>query len=198
MTALGWRAAPPREMRRSVQLGGSQNGHFIEISADDVSVDLAGFQISCATFLGGSCSGDGSGVSSSSVGSGVSVKNGSTTGMAFRGVSLGIQAEVTNVRGRDNGDDGIHAGAGSTVSGNTSNNNENDGISVRFGASIQGNTAYGNGTSGTGYGLAFVGTGGAYRGNVVSTNALITATRGTVSGGIDAGGNICNGSLTCP
>jgi len=33
----------------------------------------------------------------------------------------------------------------------------------------------------------------AYRENVITDN-----TAGTVSGGLNAGGNICNGSLTCP
>ena len=33
----------------------------------------------------------------------------------------------------------------------------------------------------------------AYRENVITSNTL-----GTVNGGVNAGGNVCNGSLTCP
>ena len=51
-----------------------------------------------------------------------------------------------------------------------------------------GNTVSGNG----GFGLSLHSTAG-YRDNVITDNAT-----GTVEGGVNAGGNVCDGSLTCP
>ncbi len=240
-------------LRRAIQLGGSQNESFIEISIDDVSVDLGGFLISCATILGGSCSGDGSGVSTSvePVVAGTSVRNGSITGMGLYGVLLGPQSEVSSLRVRRNGFEGITvsngstvsgntaylngstgisaglgstvsgntahfngfagitAGTGSTVSGNTAHNNGDDGIIASSGSTVSGNTAFRNGGDGifasvgstvqgntvrenVGFGL-FLGSDTGYRANVITLNVT-----GTVMGGVNAGGNVCNGLLTCP
>jgi parallel beta-helix repeat protein len=80
------------------------------------------------------------------------------------------------------------AGSGSTVSDNTAYQNGSHGIQAEGGSTVQGNTMRQN----NGYGLlVFVDVG--YRGNVISSN-----TSGTVTGGFNAGGNVCNGSLTCP
>ncbi len=176
-------------LRRSIQLGGSQNEHFIEILADDVSVDLGGFQISCATILGGSCSGSGSGVSVTSSINGASVKNGSITGMGSFGVFLGNQSEVSGLRVRDNGADGIFTGDSSTVSGSIAYRNGGHGIHVSDGSTVQRNTVRDNEL----YGLRFFGSGGGYLENVITSNTM-----GTVLGGVNAGGNVCNFSLTCP
>jgi len=46
--------------------------------------------------------------------------------------------------------------------------------------------------SNVGYGLN-LGSQSGYRENVITNN-----TTGTVTGGVDAGANVCNGSLTCP
>ncbi len=50
------------------------------------------------------------------------------------------------------------------------------------------NTAHNNG----GWGL-FLSADSGYRDNVITNNA-----GGSVSGGVNAGGNVCDGSLTCP
>ena len=172
-------------LRRTTQLGGSQNAHFIEISADDVSVDLAGFQIRCATFLGGSCSGFGSGVFSELQINGSSVRNGSITGMAIFGVHLGVQSEVTNIRARGNANTGIRVSDGSTVSGNTVYNNQK-GIDASSGSTVSGNTAYEN----TGIGIQ-VSLGSTVSGNTAMSNGRtgISAARGSLVQGNSVRGN---------
>jgi parallel beta-helix repeat protein len=114
-----------------------------------------------------------------------------------------------------NGGNGIEAGTGSTVRNNTSQQNLQRGIDARFGAQVVANTVYNNGDgdasddgiacengctitgntarSNDGYGIRINGSETSYGDNTLSNN-----TQGTVIGGIDAGGNVCNGSLTCP
>ena len=85
------------------------------------------------------------------------------------------------------------AGPGSTVSGNTANNNGSDGISANRGATVQRNTVRLNGGFGLNLSPNIIGPLAAYRENVVDLNLS-----GTVLGGVDAGANVCNGTLTCP
>ena len=80
------------------------------------------------------------------------------------------------------------------VAGNTVYGNGSTGIEADAGSLISENSIRGNG----GIGLDLTnGQGGSdassYRGNAISGNA-----GGTVSGGVNAGGNVCNGSTTCP
>ena len=75
--------------------------------------------------------------------------------------------------------------------GRSASFNGDDGIVAVSGSSVQRNTVRSNG----GYGLN-LGSDAAYRENVIT--GTVTATTGTVLGGVDAGGNVCNGSLTCP
>jgi hypothetical protein len=181
-------------LRRTIQLGGSQNAHFIEISADDVSVDLGGFLISCATILGGSCSGSGSGVEVADGNNirGARVSNGSISGMAAHGVLLGPQAQVTSLRSRGNGQTGISVNAGSIVSGNTTLENEVGIWCFGGGTLIVANTARGNN-----FGIS-LGAGDVYRENVVTDND----TAPLLAIGINRGDNYCAGPGTissfCP
>ncbi len=87
-----------------------------------------------------------------------------------------------------NGGNGFSVGGGSTVSGNTAVNNSGDGISTNFGSTVSGNTVRING----GYGLD-LSSETAYRENTITQN-----TTGTVNSSVNAGGNVCNSSLTCP
>ena len=253
----------------------------ITISVPSVSIDLNGFEIVTAECVGatsnctpGSGNGDGIGFTAPGDGDnrGISVKNGSVTGMGDDGLKLGKQAEVINVRTRWNGSygiyaedgstvtgsaayenavDGIHvldgsiaaynivylngsdgidasercrvfgntvgssgsngisAGSGSTVTGNTVMDNAVDGIWADQGSTVSGNAAYSNTGDGiqaeegavvsgntarnnSQLGLRLEAT-ASYLGNNVSNN-----TAGTVSGGVDAGGNVCDGTTTCP
>ncbi len=119
-----------------------------------------------------------------------STVSGNTT---YRNVADGISAvlgsTISGNTSRENGLDGIVAGSGCTVSGNTAHVNGDDGIFASSGSTVSGNTVSRN----TGFGLRFLDATAAYRGNTIDGN-----TAGTVSLGINAGGNVCNGSLTCP
>ncbi len=146
----------------------------IRVSSSDVSIDLNDFAIvGPVTCSGGpsNCTpatpGTGSGVErSSSTIRGLSVENGSVTGMGSYGLFLGEQAEVTNVRARWNLSDGIFVLAGSTVSGNTVYQNGTNGISAGFGSTLTGNTAYQNGIDGI-----VANTGSTIAGNTTRGNA---------------------------
>jgi parallel beta-helix repeat protein len=169
-----------------------ENTDGIVLSTSDIGIDLNNFTIIRQGCVGKTIncipardSGSGSGVARTSfLNRGISVKNGSITGMGLYGVILGDQAEVSGLRVRWNGRDGIFVSKGSTVWGNTAYQNGDDGIQTSSGSTVSRNTAYQNGGDGP---LA------AYRENVVDLNIS-----GTVLGGVDAGGNVCNGSLSCP
>jgi len=152
-------------LRLSTTIFGSQSENFIDVVADNVSIDLGGFVISCSTTLGGSCSGNVDGISAVTPTHGVSVRNGSITGMARHGVVLDDQSEVSELRvGRD-GVDGIFVSQGSTVSGSTAYENGQYGIFGGSPSTIQGNTAFGNGSKGI-----FVGNGSTVSDNTAYQN----------------------------
>jgi hypothetical protein len=188
----------------------------VEVNAPSISIDLNGFEIVRSGCEGArsNCtpeSGSGSGVSVPNATSyGVSVRNGSITGMGEWGAFLnGQQAEAKGLRVRWNRIDGIHTGVGSTISGNLAYENGADGIFANPGSTISGNTSYSNGSDGigalsgclvqrntlrsnTGYGLN-LGLDAAYRENVITDNTI-----GTVSLGYNLGNNFCNTNDTCP
>jgi len=193
-----------------------EDTHGIQVTSPSISIDLNGFEIVRAGCEGATLnctikSGSGSGVHVlSSSYYGVSVRNGSITGMGEWGAFLnGQQAEAEGLRVRWNGFDGIHTGEGatirdnlaygngadgiianpgSTVSGNTSNSNGSDGIVALSGCLVQRNTVRSN----QGYGLN-LGLDAAYRENVITDNKI-----GTVSFGYNLGNNFCNTNDTCP
>jgi nitrous oxidase accessory protein NosD len=74
------------------------------------------------------------------------------------------------------------------VTGNIATGNGGVGIMASSASTIAGNTAVSNAS----YGL-FLSASTAYRDNLIDGNS-----GGAVSGGVNAGGNVCNGSLTCP
>jgi hypothetical protein len=216
-----------------------ENTDGIVVSAPSVAIDLNGFEIARAACVGATTicratSGTGFGVRCSTFAlPGISVKNGTITGMGNVGVKLCSHANVTNVRSRwnrtsgievgfgsavkdsatlQNGVDGIYADFGSTITGNTVYSDLGDGIVVGPGALILGNTVYGSGDDGidtdlgsgslvgdnmiklivNGVGLR-LSSDTVYRDNVITETPM-----GAVVGGVNAGGNACNGSLTCP
>jgi hypothetical protein len=194
---------------------GSQNGNFITISADDVTLDLGGFRISCRDAFGGPfCSGFGDGVHANAVG-GTSVKNGSIRGMNGDGVSISERSEVTNLRvysnGRagiqtgneakisgnivtENGTRGIFAGDHSIVSDNLVFHNGGDGIDAIIGSAVQRNVVRENG----GFGLQLSGS-SAYHANVITDNVMGPL---ALPLGANRGDNFCRGNNvvldTCP
>jgi hypothetical protein len=192
-----------------------ENTHGIVVSTSDVGIDLNNFAIIRSGCEGATTnctpiSGTGSGIQRTSTSNrGISVKNGSITGMGSYGVSLRDQAEVTGLRVRWNRLDGIYAYAASTLSGNTAYQNGNNGITAAVGSTVSGNTAYDNGNDGIatgagvtvqrntvrsngGFGLS-LGSISAYRENVITNNSS-----GSVLGGVNMGSNSCNGTTTCP
>ncbi len=165
----------------------------IEVTADNVEIDLNGFIIDGATRCTGaplSCSpiGPGRGIDASSA-TNVTVLNGTVRGMGNDGIALGRGGVVRGVRARENGGDGVQVGGGGLITecllssngaagafvfgpatllvGNVAGGNGGDGIHVRNGATIEGNTATING----GDGIEVEGEGGAVRENVVWGNS---------------------------
>ncbi len=134
------------------------------------------------------------------------------------GISTGAGSTVSGNTAYQNGNFGIRASRGSTVSGNSVYQNSDDGISVGDASVVSDNSVYQNGGDGivarsgstvsgnavhfnSGYGLNLSPSpitlpsahNPGYRENVITVNLP-----GTVLGGVDAGGNVCDGSLTCP
>jgi len=131
-----------------------ENTDGIRVSTSTLTIDLNGFEIvrsgcegattNCAPALG-----SGAGVERISTSNrGISVKNGSITGMGSYGVLLSGPAEVSGLRVRWSRLDGIAVGAGSTISDNTVYENGGAGISAGAGSTVSGNTAYQNGDTG--------------------------------------------------
>lgn len=158
----------------------------IKISTSDVGIDLNNFAIirsGCegATTACTPVSGTGSGVERTLTWDrGISVKNGTITGMGGYGVQLGAQAEVTNLRVRWNRLDGISAVEGASISGNTAYGNGSGGIAVTFSSTVLENAVFQNGSSGISVDL-----GSTVSGNTASANgnAGILATIGATIAG---------------
>lgn len=133
------------------------NTDGIFVSSSGVTIDLNGFEIvrsGCenSTTNCTPASGSGSGVARSSTTThGISVKNGSITGMGSYGVFLEDQAEVSGLRARWNRVYGIRTGDGAIVTKNTTYQNGSAGISTLVGSTVAFNTTYNNGQNGIVY-----------------------------------------------
>jgi hypothetical protein len=156
----------------------------IVIAATDVSLDLGGFAIAGP----GSCTGSGSGLSCTAVGSGrgvdggprVQVRNGGVRGFGELGVSLGDRARVDGMIVESNGAGGIAVGLGSLVRESISSSNAGLGFSAEYGV-VRGCSATSNKQAG------FSGQGTSYVGNQASLNG---------THGIDArGGSLVRDSV---
>jgi hypothetical protein len=165
----------------------------IEVTADNVTIDLNGFAIfgpvSCTACVGNAASmvcsptGAGRGISSADERKNLKVMNGTVKGMGGIGIRAG-DATIENVRVINNGNDGIYiqlegrvrsvsaASNGATgidlgghgmVSGSSAECNKNIGISLGLG-NVSGSIADGNGS----YGIRATGT---VTGNTSSYNA---------------------------
>lgn len=184
----------------------------IRISTSDVGIDLNRFAVIRSSCLDNNTicrpnAGTGSGIETTAASSrGISVRNGSVTGMGDFGLSLGEQAEVRDVLVRWNGGDGIFVGLGSSVSEAVVFENGGDGIVADSGSGVVDNAIYDNAGDG-------IETGGGcnVRGNTVRANngvalrlgnqssyrenALTSNGGGCTVGGVNAGDNNCNGSV---
>ena len=164
-----------------------ENTDGIVVSADDVSIDMNGFAIigpvTC-TGLPLTCthtSGTGDGiVGPSAAFTNTSVRNGSVTGMGNHGVSLGEQAEVTDLRVRSNRSNGIYVQTASTVMRSTAHKNGGTGIRTESAGTVSDSIAHANGTSGI-----YAQQGSTVSGNTVRNNGhngIGVAQGSTVSG----------------
>jgi hypothetical protein len=158
-----------------------ENTTAIEITNDNVTLDLGGFSI-----LGPGKAGNGWGVLAVGRGN-ITVLNGTVRGMGDWGVVLsGNIHRVENLQALLNGG-GISVGDGSRVTGCTVSLNAFDGIDASSGSSVVGNVARSNGRSG----LGLVGAGNGYAQNVLTGNGV------NISGGVNMGHNVC-GTALCP
>jgi hypothetical protein len=190
-----------------------ENTTGILISASAVTIDLNGFEIVRSGCEGATLNctppaGTGSGIAASSATQAIAVRNGTITGMGNFGVLLFEQAEMLNLRVRWNAGHGVNLANGSIAKDSSSLENGLNGFGMGGGATIARCVAYKNGgvgigagdgsnvidntvqeNGGTGLSLS---PGVRYWGNVLRNNG------GTVSNGVDAGSNVCNGVLGCP
>jgi parallel beta-helix repeat protein len=161
----------------------------IDVTADNVTIDLNGFTIIGAGGAGGN------GISSSN--NQVTVHNGSVIGMGGNGIALGKNATVADVQAIGNGGIGIAVGDGSIVRHNTASGNTGVGISVTgSGGSVIENTMMNN----TSYGLKVKDTTTGIAFNVLTGNSG-NSTPGSPTGQLNGNGtpnelfnNVCNGT----
>ncbi len=127
--------------------GGAQSTDFIEIREEDVSLDLAGFGLTCSAFqINTECNGDGNGISSDQ--RGTSVRNGRVTGVAADGIALSSEAIVTDVIVTESGSDGVRVGSFSVVTNVIAGSNGALGITAGAASSVSKCTSHGNGSAG--------------------------------------------------
>lgn len=176
--------------------GGKKNG--INVTGPNVSIDLEGYSII------GKNSAGGIGINAPGQ-TGLTIQNGNIQGMGGGGVTVGAGSTVRSMHITGSGP-GIAGGASCVIENNSVTGNSGDGINaaglirsnvsdgnsgngITAGAnsSITGNEASGN----SGVGIAMQPSDG-------FSNNVINSAGTTVSGGVDAGGNVCNGSTACP
>ncbi len=117
--------------------GASQNTSYVEITADDVTLDLAGFRISCTNAtIGGVCTGSGNGIGSTA--QGTTVHGGTVVGMPYDGIALHDGARVYDVRVEGSGRHGIVVGDSSLVRDCIVERNANDGVRAGWNARVEG------------------------------------------------------------
>ena len=171
-----------------------ENTDGIYINTPGVSIDLNGFAIvrsGCEATFGDCTPASGTGVGVNVGGpsrAGLTIRNGSITGMGDTGVVAGNTSTVTALRVRWCRSLGIVAYDGSIIRGNTV---EGSDIAI---AAIGPSQAVGNVV--TGFNLQGLNTG---IGSGYGNNLAYSPTGTTIFGsGVDMGGNVCNGSATCP
>ena len=180
----------------------ASNLDAIEFSVDHVRIDLNGFSI-----IGPGTPGTGEGIDGFPSAENVTIVNGTVRGMGATGIKVDRRARIQGVTVEDNGENGINTdifsiiidcianGNGSdgikttnsVVRGNVSDQNGGDGIDALGNSTVIGNRVSFN----TGVGISLSG-GSGYAHNSANSN-----TGGTISGGVQLDGNVCNG-VPCP
>jgi hypothetical protein len=148
------------------------NTDAIDITTDDVTIDLNGFsiigQVVCSGFPVTSCSPKGHGNGIFSISTNTAVLNGNVQGMGGQGVSVGFGSRIDKVHVSNNGGGGISVSdrsqvsscdatsngfdgifAANLVSGNIANGNQHNGIYIYgHGSVVSGNSTLQNGSAG--------------------------------------------------
>lgn len=164
----------------------------IDVSADNVTIDLNGFAITGAGGAGGN------GIASTN--SQVTVRNGTVTGMGANGISLGANATIADVHAVGNGANGIVVGNAGLVTHCTVSGNGGVGISITGSGStvlqnsVYNNTSFGMEMSDTSSGFAFnvfLGNNGNHTVGSLSPPQLSPSPSGVAS---QMGSNMCNGN----
>jgi parallel beta-helix repeat protein len=114
-------------------------GGGITVDTTDVTIDLNGFALEGGT---------GVGINYTISGGRITVRNGTVSGWASHGISVGFQALVENVLVRDNGGIGINTEGSSRVFDCYAYNNDADGIWVGSDSMVRGTTAVSSGNNG--------------------------------------------------
>lgn len=195
VTTFPYSITIPGSYRLTGNLAVTGGADGIDVSVDNVTIDLNGFAI---IGMGGT---GGNGIASTN--NQVTVRNGTVTKMGANGISLGANATVTDVHAVGNGANGIVVGNSSLVTHCTVSSNTEVGISVTgSGSTVVDNSVYSNG----GYGLQLNDISSSFADNVFLGNKG-NATIGSLSppqiapasGGtqVQIGSNLCNGD-SCP
>lgn len=179
------------------------------------SLDLGGFTISGPTTCSGtpaSCTGTGSGSGVSAAGQ-TSIRNGRIQGMGSSGINGSENVRIADVTIVGNGGNGISGSGGFLIERCLIDSNGFDGINLNAGqvgaTVIQGNGVSRNAQVGIRAPLAVVKDNGVKQNGSFGFSGTSAALSGNdfynnnsfgdqISGGVEIGENVCDGSLTCP
>lgn len=195
----------------------NENTTAIQITSDNVTLDLGGFSITGPTLCTGSplsCFPTGTGIGIEVVPNNpdrinITIKNGSVSGMGKWGVYARLNSLIESVQVSHSGDRGIQAGASGIVNGCAAIFNGDAGIVGANGSVLSNNVSRSNGGCGIlndigtvigntvswndGYGLC-LGSSAGYANNSAAQNNNGGV---QVNGGVRLGPNVC-GSSPCP
>ncbi len=179
------------------------------------SLDLGGFSITGPTSCDGIpalCTGTGSG-SGISAGTQSSIRNGRVAGMGHSGISASESVRISEMTIYGNGGNGITGSGGTLIERCVIDRNGIDGISIASGqvgaTVIQGNSVQRNGQVGIHTPVAIVKDNGVKQNGSFGFEGTSAALSGNnfynnnsfgdqISGGVEIGENLCDGSTTCP
>jgi hypothetical protein len=183
-------------LSRNIVLKG-KNANAINITGPNVSIDFRGYSIIGKKGAGGI------GINAPNQPN-VVIQNGNIIGMGGGGVVVGNGGTVTSMH-ITGGGGGIVCGSSCVIADNSISGNNGDGISAA--GLIRGNTVDGNTGNGITAGANSSITGNELSGNTGTGIAMqpkdgfsnnVISGGATTTGGVDAGNNVCNGSVGCP
>jgi len=121
------------------------NRTVVQITADDVTLDLNGFSVRCL-FLFTPCAGNGTGIGIDAVSAkNVTVRNGNVLDMSSHGLFMGVGSRVSGINASNNGAKGIRVALDSSVTQSSVLGNGATGIDAGGGSRVAENVVEGNG-----------------------------------------------------